>query len=116
MTAEEKFEGNMLILEFMGYYKSPYSNLPNKMYIMVNGKEFGVHIDSVDFPTSWNDLMPVCKKLDYLAENKVIEFSDDYEYWCNQLEDAVTMTYEIEPVYKCVVDFIKWYNTNNPSK
>lgn len=60
--------------------------------------------------------MPVVKKFDYLAENKVIPFSDDFEFWCDKIEDAITRTYEIEPVFKIMTEAIQWYNTTSQSK
>lgn len=62
------------------------------------------------YHSSWDWLMPVCKKLDYLVDDKIIEFSNDFEFWCNKLDDAITRTYEIQPVFKIVIEFIEWFN------
>ena len=55
----EVIKGNKLIAEFMGWEKSPYPNTPHKMYKGDNG----VHIDNLEYHSSWDWLMPVCIKL-----------------------------------------------------
>ena len=100
MESDLILNGNKLIAEFMGETKTDYGK-PAKY----------LREDLIFYHSSWDWLMPVCKKLGYLAENKVIPFSKDYEYWCDQLEDSITRTYDIEPAFKRVVDFIQWYNT-----
>ena len=56
---KEIIEGNKLIAEFLGQEK-------------LTGRISDEHRQ---FHTSWDWLMPVCKKLDYLAENGVIKFT-----------------------------------------
>jgi hypothetical protein len=63
------------------------------------------------YHSSWDWLMPVVKKFDYLVENKVINNSKDYEFWCDKIDDTVTRTYEIMPVFKIMVEAIEWYNS-----
>ena len=99
--------GNKLIQEFM-------KHLPQDE--MVNEKRRELGVVEKNYHTSWDWLMPVCNKLDYLSENKVIQWSKDFECWADKLDDAVTITYTIQPVYKVVVEFIEWYNSQGVSK
>jgi len=61
---------------------------------------------------SWNSLMPVCRKLDFLVEDGFMLSSPEYVKRCEGLDDAVTRSYDIKQAYAVVVEFIKWYNDN----
>ena len=84
-------------------------------------------VDDLLYHKSWEWLMPVVKKID----NTITLSSKDESYlYCFDMVsenhvtifDSLTSTtivkvpfdkaYEREPVYKAVVEFIKWYNKN----
>ena len=82
MTQEQK--DNKLVTEFMelsGRFSKPYHS-------------------------SWNWLMPACKKFDNLNLMDV-----EYERLCDEIDNAVSC-YEIKPAFKNLVSAIKWYNQN----
>ena len=117
-------ESNKLIAEFMGYeilYR-PYSN----GFIELSDTQL-CDVDDLLYHKSWEWLMPVVKKID----NTITLSSKDESYlYCFDMVsenhvtifDSLTSTtivkvpfdkaYEREPVYKAVVEFIKWYNKN----
>ena len=100
-------EGNMLIAKFYTDGKTVRTAGGGRAYI-INGKRLTK--ERLEFHSSWDALMPAIKKFDYLTENKVIEHSADYEFWCDKIEDAITRTYEIERVFPVFVEAIKWLN------
>jgi len=92
----ETINNNALIAEFMGYKVEMYmSNPPRPVgFCMIKGE-----IKPMKFHSSWDWLMPVCKKIckttpynSYLAIETMSVFAD------------------IEDVYKAVVEFIEWHN------
>lgn len=118
---EEQFEGNRLIVEFMGYKlvtpemrKNPlewkYSYWENPEF---KGSSKGVlgSEKHLYYHSSWDWLIPVCHKIDNLdtkglADDKYYRYVD----FCDSMDEAITF-YEKEPVYEIVVEFIKWYNS-----
>lgn len=103
MTQDEIIAGNKVIAEFMGY-----TFIGDHFYHKDKGR--GTWFKHAKYHCSWDWLMPVCKKLDCLAEDKTIPFSKDYEFHCDLLDDTVTREYSIAPVWKEVIDFIDWFN------
>lgn len=94
MIDVEVFEGNREILRFLGWEDSPFPHLPNKMY--KDGNE--IHIEHAEFHTSWNELMPICKKIiDMYADNRHDIFQGLHH--C-----------DIEETFKAVVRFIEFWN------
>ena len=121
MEENKIIEGNKLIAEFMGgkhnggsYYRFYYGI--DIVGVKENCRPVSWIETNLKYHTSWDWLMPCVKKFDYLAENKVIPFSDDFEFWCDKIEDTITRTYEIEPVFKIMVEAITWYNTTTKNK
>jgi len=106
-------EGNALIAKFVGWVEIPESENGNIPKHYERGQDWMNTIDDFKYRTSWDWLMPCVKKFDYLAENKVIPFSNNFEYWCDKIENAITRTYEIEPVFKIMVEAIEWYNSQS---
>ena len=112
-------ENNKLIAEFMGW-EQRYENT----YIDLEGK--GVRVSSMCFDTSWNELMPVIKKINELI------LEDGYGFKCeikpfihdnNKLHlwvysehpedfsnDGCEVWWHGDTPYKSVIQFIKWYN------
>lgn len=115
---KEILEGNKLIAEFEKRawetnwfcYPNVYPYYYDKPKSYVN-KTKRVCLSDLQYHTSWDWIMPVCKKLDRLAEDGIIEHTIDYQFWCDKLDDAVTRNYDIAPVFKITVEFIQWYNT-----
>lgn len=94
-------ENNLLIAEFMGM---TYGD-PNDDSVMIQMTPKGnevVPIESMEYHTSWDWLMPVVEKCFVKQE----EVSDDLSF---KLNDALLET-NIESLYKAVVEFIKQYN------
>lgn len=58
---------SVLIAEFMGWVKSPFEHLPNKMYNydLSTGKSIG----NFQYKEDWNELMPVVEKIFTLRFN-----------------------------------------------
>jgi hypothetical protein len=118
MTKEEIIMGNKLIAEFMGLRVDKTPDGVDAWFVdLENLKSIYHNQDAREpkFHSYWDWLMPVCHKLDYLAENKSVDWSADYEGYCDKLEDSITRTYTIEPVFNTVVEFIEWYNANKPA-
>lgn len=101
-------EGNEIIAIFMGEKVLPIKD--NDLFPVIEG-EFGLR--QTKYHTSWDWLMPVCKKLDRLVEDGIIDYSMVYEAHCDNLDDAVTRSYDISEVFPVVVQFIHFYNTQS---
>lgn len=106
MKQEEIIEGNKLIAEFMGWEKSPYENLPNKMY----KNDLGVHISQLKYNSDWNWLMEVVETIEDL--NYDVEIKHSACSICNsengyEQEDGGRT--KIESVFLMIVRFIKWH-------
>ena len=127
LLAAANYEEVKMIAEFMGYKFNDYPKLEHNNVTKPNENEWFLAswdledfhelcLNNFKYETSFDALMPVCKKLDYLSEQKVIEWSKDFEFWSDKLDHAVTRTYTIQPIYKVVVEFIEWYNSQGVSK
>tara|TARA_R110000782_G_scaffold29444_3_gene73233 strand:+ start:279 stop:557 length:279 start_codon:yes stop_codon:yes gene_type:complete len=88
---------NKLIAEFMGM---TYSD-PNDNSVMIQMTPQGnevVPIESMQYHTSWDWLMPVIENIDHLQHEPVMS-----------IEKALS-TRSIDDTYKAVVEFINEYN------
>lgn len=128
MSKENIIKNNELIAEFMGgkyetnlpfaYTKSGWTDTP------ANSSNQIVQSHTFKYNSSWDWLMPVIEKIQKLGYVCVI-----YGNYCNIIEkDLFTKKYDgegfnidyysesidnvIEAVYKCAIEFIKWYNQN----
>jgi hypothetical protein len=124
-------EGNKLIVEFMGWtiepgmekLTDPFYNQPYKAGYIPNM----VLLSNLPYRTSWNWLMPVVEKIEepgnfpdgsikegasvYINyKNCRIEYSDDDRMYDKSPKGERGET-KIESVWKAVIQFIKWYNT-----
>lgn len=113
MEQTEILELNKIIAEFDGWTFSHDRFFKDMSYTDGDG---GLHESCVTenkrpYYSNWNLLMPVVRKFDYLAESKTIPNSADFEFWCDKIDDAVTRTYEIGPIFKIMVEAIEWYNS-----
>ena len=95
LTIDEK---NKLIAEFDGAEVNLGIDKQGVLHVGIT------HIKELRYHSSWNLLMPVCKKFDSLD---LVE--EDYINHCDNIDHCVTQ-YEIEPVYEAVVQAILWYN------
>ena len=118
-------EINEVIALFMGWTKSPYPNLPNKLY----KDNFAIHKRNLLYHSDWNWLMTVIEKIEslfnggiqfYIKDKRAYietdtqvsligempDVPDCYSGFCDSKKDAV---------YKTVYLFIQWYNTLTPS-
>jgi len=98
MTTEEIIEGNKLIAEFMGFtYRE-------------NG-DFWIKNDCVYpimyYQKCWNGLMGVVEKIGSMS------FNENQNKFSPSVERFLEV--DINSIWKQVVDFIKWYNTQNPT-
>jgi len=64
------------------------------------------------FHSDWNWIMEVCRKLDTLSEDDIVEWTDDYVVLSEELDNSVTRNYDINDVVKAVNKFLIWYEQN----
>lgn len=135
MNTQDTTENNKLITEFMGWkiavgtkdeYTTPHAitkYIDTPMFSHnYNDKELSVEkdhkLDEMLFSTSWDWLMPVVEKIEFL----------NYSIQTNSLADQLHL-FKIssggaevlstrgntrkETTYKAVIIFIKWYNLKN---
>lgn len=105
MIMEEIKEGNQLIAEFMEIERCTrcdpwcgrYCYNPGVYYLP----------DEMEYNSSWDWLMPACKKFDNLDID--LQEHDAYVDHCSNIDNAAAH-YKIEPVFLMLVEGIKWYN------
>ena len=104
-------KNNKLIAEFMGM---TYGD-PNDNSIMTQTTPQGneiVPIESMDYHSSWDWLMPVIDKISGIKNwsiNATLDWLSESEFNIQQESDGF---YTIEDVYLAVVEFIKRINLN----
>ena len=108
-SKQEKTE-NELIAEFMGAtdYIHENSHLPY-LYFPVRPHDRAntiYRVGSLRYSTSWDWLIPVVEKITPIAKEVGQQAWFDIKY---SLTDA-----RIDLVYRRVVEFIKWYNSQKP--
>ena len=86
-----------LIAEFMGWKSFEYDNLPNK----VHKGDYSKHLNNFAYSTSWDELMPVVKKIQQLQ----IEDFTKKKPVMSALIDV-----EIESLFNSVVVFLQWWS------
>ena len=102
MSQEEIIEGNKLIAEFE-YNISDWKYLNSNLSIFES--ELKYHSD-------WNWLMTVVEKIEEKCPQHP-DWNDGNTGYPIMLFNAVNCPYKIENVFKGVVEYIKWYNTQN---
>ena len=106
-------EGNKLIMLFMGGIVSSSSIDANGIKtinsICYNDRFYRFFDMDAKYHSSWDWLMPVCKKINDLqpVDGKFKEM----EEWWDLIDNSVTQNYDIKDVFPFVVEFIKWYNS-----
>lgn len=122
MTTEQILENNRLIAEFMGWKKSHYPNLPDKMYNLdKDGEEMGCHISQFSYHNSWNWLIPVVEKIESLGYVVKIHlkscFIMSHDKFIANIGNYISKFHskasKIDAVYAACVSFIQWFNTQN---
>jgi hypothetical protein len=109
-------ENNKLLAEFMGYVNTTPTDKDFNIYegkeLVVKGKVKNlIEAMSMEFHTDWNWLMEVVEKIESLSEEqKVINFSRQNK----SIFDFKLTESKIEATYNACIEFIKWYNENNP--
>jgi hypothetical protein len=103
-----KLESNILIAEFMGAYKGKKESIAYDLDCKFpDGSDRKVP-ELFKYHISWDWLMPVVKKIREMAN---VELSID-EY--DEIKEIVwrinPFDYDLEQVYRAVVQFIQWYN------
>lgn len=124
----EILEGNKLIAEFMGYELVGKKSLRFRYWEKPLNDEFGsVDVlcseDKLLYHSSWDWLMPVVEKMEVMGfgmditphDVKVVDYTTG-----NEEERTVFINDNNYPkvyqIYCTVLDFIKWYNLNQPTK
>lgn len=108
---------NELIAEFMGftYAETPqdrFWNGPDKPFATIYDWQYHTnHLEN--FQTSWDWLMPVVEKI----ANLYVDSNHD-RYWVKAVNDLrmPILSTTLGFVYKAVVEFIKWYNSQHENK
>lgn len=86
-----------LIAEFMGWKSFEYDHLPNK----VHKGDYGKHLDNFAYSTSWDELIPVVKKIQQL---QIDDFTKKKPVM------SALMDVEIESLFNAVVVFLQWWS------
>lgn len=119
-------EGNKLIAEFMGSTVTdkltckPYpSGLPSWAMRMYDFDT--LRIGGYDYNSSWDWLMPVVEKIEKMGyDSRIHGNNSDDGFICDFVDSennewglAITHTTKIEAVWLAVIDFIKFYKSQN---
>lgn len=97
---------NELIAEFMGAVKSQDYGVCGWMGYWINqGDPSATDVREMRYHQSWDWLMPVVEKINTLRHFGNIDATDRKRMYGVSIFDTQTT------VYKAVVEFIKWYNT-----
>ena len=110
---------NELIAEFMGavymdvtdHHGNAYKNVPippNKIIIEETCCRYSLDFE---YHSSWDWLMPVVEKIKQLYNDSEDIFKEE---WYTKSIFQMGIMMPIKAVYEAVVEFIKWYNTQNP--
>lgn len=105
-----------LIANFMGWVDSPYPNLPNKVY--TKDLSEGKPLDQFRYCESWDELMPVCRKIRDLL-NSIQRPSQNHCCYGDSIEvdiHCALQSIDIIKTHKYVVQFIEWWNASECSK
>ena len=105
-----------LIANFMGWIDSPYSNLPNKVY--TKDLSEGKMLDQFKYSESWDELMPVCRKIRDLL-NSINRPSQNHCCYGDGIEvdiHCALQSIDIIKTLKYVLQFIEWWNESEFSK
>ena len=119
-------ENNKLIAEFLSVKIHPCETIENFKFLPIEerGLYNGYFIDELKYHEDWNWLMEVVEKIESLEifdrmgrfNINTKNFDENYtSFITDKDEDFIQCEGDtkIEAVYNAVVEFIKWYNTQN---
>lgn len=124
MTQEEINEGNKIIAEFMGAKPSKVDN--DKRYLRFTEPHAGTDTYAfypwnLFYHTSWDWLMPVVQKINSMTPElklpRDLQAMKDRTHPFEKYADVLGLPVSspINEVYKAIVQFIKWHNSqSNP--
>lgn len=104
LTVKEEKTDNELIAEFMGEVLDEEDHAHN------------FTLDQLPYRTNWNWLMPVVEKIGEVDGYSCINIDSSEVYTHRKNDTMLTFTNrecgsKILSVYKSVIEFIKWYNS-----
>jgi len=111
-------EGNKLIAEFMGLKNLHADNW------FTDGADIGFYIDDgICYHTSWDWLMPVVEKIENLGYRVWMERGGGIIYYSKikkggiVVADCDTFSNQsgLQAAWLCIIQFITWYTTQQPS-
>lgn len=113
-------ENNCLIAEFMGFDVYDDELFGNTIRVFSVKTDDTVeralkrhHVNQLKYTSSWDWLMPVVKRIHNLQPQA---FEVDLSAGPLSPLAELKIIDSIEAVYKAVVEFIKWYNTQHENK
>lgn len=131
MSEEEILEGNILIGEFLGmiWINDDVVSYPNGYWLCTNEEDTDIPLEVKDweFHFDWCWLMPVVERISKLGDYdiRIHLYGTELETFSDIIDDTngdnleVTCIHNnfntpiIETIYQSVVEFIKYYNTQN---
>lgn len=104
LTEEEIVKGNKVIAKYDGHTIDFGYNKDGVLFL-------GQHIDvrKLMYHTSWNWLIPVCRKC-LESHSALIDGREIIETPYALIASELVEGYDIERVWKAVIEFIEWYN------
>ena len=115
-----KTEDNKLIAEFMGFPIDNSDDPNNPLYLIgheYNTEYQATYLIEMKFHNSWDWLMPVARKcIETLMSKDVFKMDHDRVKNINGAASHYASitgyvgSVNMEMSFKCIVDFIKWYN------
>lgn len=103
---------NRIIAYFMGWEKSIYENLPNKVY--KENYTIGISIDQLNYNQDWNKLMEVVEKIHIQREVKEVSIKPGRtRIWLHQSfiqSPCLPQNNSITECWIACIKFIQWYN------
>lgn len=121
MDSKEVTEMNKLIAQFDPNFKIDNSDPKGDSFSTIDGTQW-VHKSSLKYHSSWDWLMPVVEKIEstgfqFYIHNEGVEIKR--WFWRGNFPDiGVVEEKKIDAVWKAVVQFITWYNSqqNKPQQ
>ncbi len=123
MSSKEIQEGNAVIAIFDGWESYIIKDGLSKGMTAYFNEKRNFHrypIEAMKYHTSFDWLMPVCKKFVEMNE-KDFNPDDDFEISITYQDHrtyihTTALRYEITPLFEAVVKALTWYNSLTPSK
>ena len=119
MTVQQIKDGNKMIAEFMGLsYKAKTEHplvFPDGLWM---DKKTKVGYNELFYHSSWDWLMPLVEKIERMGGHITIGTNKiECQFQDFRGSSKVGFGYtKIQCVWEVIVEFIKWYNTQNPKQ